>query len=136
MAISRDSFLGDWSIIEWYPDPEQGLSEWLVPKGATLNIKAAGESACILRWRDESESLCTITPPLTFSNGELRGGPSHIDVTDHPKIFLKGAGAAFGKDPKQPRLTVSLTGGFVDGDPGTFIAEAHPGEEEESNGAG
>jgi hypothetical protein len=131
MARSGNSFVGKWKILEWYPDGS-GFPDWLVRKGADLHITADPKGTYILQWPDQQGGTCTIEPPLKYSNGQLTGSAdSYTKITNHSNIPLKkGAMAAFGTDTKHQRLIVSLVGGIVDGDPGTFTAEARPGGEE------
>lgn len=129
MESSGGGFLNkNWVITEWTPNEEAGLGEWLVQKGATLEITTDGKVFHV-RWPAQEESPCVISPPLTLQ-GEGLATPRNasVEIEAGPKrIPLASATVKL-------QVVVSFAN-FGEGNPGTFTAEARP-VGDDGNGAG
>lgn len=132
MASRGETFVGTRKILGWTPDDSADLSEGLVNQSkenlaSYLTITETGGSYS-LEWRDTDGDLCTVTS-LRYIDGGLSGG---TEIVKKPIPLPKGARAEFVTDEeKNDWLNVSLVGGFVDGEPGTIVLEAHPRSGEE-----
>jgi hypothetical protein len=130
MASTGEEFIGTRKIFNWYDDLKKDLPESLVKKSEdgddsylTISVDYS------LKWHDINGDLCTVTS-LQYMDGGLSGGKEiTIEKRKQAIPLPEGARVEFATDNDE--LYVRLVGGFVDGEPGTIVLEAHPRSGEE-----
>jgi hypothetical protein len=130
MESAGECFLNkSWIITKWTADPEAGLDDWLVQKGAALKITLDEKGDFHVQWPNQAGSLCTLSPPLQLQGEELATPlKASVEIEAGPKrVSLAGATVKL-------QVVVSFDN-FGEGNTGTFTADARP-VGDDGNGAG
>jgi hypothetical protein len=129
--MSIDDFKGEWKVCGWIPTESQNGLMPLIPKDTLIAIDILNPDQCKVTWKgpEQFSALGDVKSPFTYdrASGLLKVGATAATVSGQ-STDLQGATAGL-VCPKILAMTLTPQKGssrFGDGEPGTFIAEAHP----------
>jgi hypothetical protein len=126
-----DDFKGQWKVCGWLPAEARNDFTPLILKDALIKIEIKGER-CTVTWTgpEPFSTQGSIESSFTYDEKSnlLKLDAPKMDINGQSPVSLQGAVAGL---VCKTLLAVLLTpaegsGRWTDGEPGTFIAEAHP----------
>jgi hypothetical protein len=129
MENTIDSFVGRWKIIEWQPGTRSLLEDHLQKDDHVLiSEDSKAKDCCRLRWSSRARE-CSVNRPLAYVKGELRAYNDPAVSVGPDAAPIRLAGVTVWLADSRPRLRVRFDKSAIgDGNVGTVIAEADPGE--------